>query len=87
MHRHVNVGWEKKNDGTLYQTAKSVIPKDGKTRTVTLKGTDAKGTAALQPCALRTHYVPERIKFSLDTFIDNRTTASTFVFRGRCSCG
>jgi hypothetical protein len=33
----------KRNDGTLHQTGKAVISKDGKTRTVTIKGTDLKG--------------------------------------------
>jgi hypothetical protein len=39
--------WEvKKTDGKMHQTAHNVVSKDGKTMTVTIKGTDAEGKAA-----------------------------------------
>src|ERR1700689_2067642 len=39
--------WEvKKTDGKMHQKAHNVVSKDGKTMTVTIKGTDAEGKAA-----------------------------------------
>jgi hypothetical protein len=39
--------WEvKKTDGKLHQKARNVVSKDGKTLTVTIKGTDAEGKPA-----------------------------------------